>query len=31
LLLLLSVHVVGSVVKLHEMSDILAHRHGSLL
>jgi hypothetical protein len=32
LLLLVSVHVVGSVVgKLHEISDILAHHHGSLL
>jgi hypothetical protein len=31
-LLLVGVHVIGSVMgKLHETSDILAHRHGSLL
>jgi hypothetical protein len=32
LLLLISIHIIGSITrKLHEMSDILAHRHGSLL
>jgi hypothetical protein len=32
LLLLVSIHVIWSVAgKLREMSDILAHRHGSLL
>jgi hypothetical protein len=32
LLLLIGIHIIGSVAgKLHETSDILAHRHGSLL
>jgi hypothetical protein len=32
LLLLVGVHIVGSIAgKMHEMSDILAHHHGSLL
>jgi hypothetical protein len=32
LLLLISIHIIGSIVeKLREMSDILAHHHGSLL
>jgi hypothetical protein len=32
LLLLVDIHIIGSVArKLREMSDILAHRHGSLL
>jgi hypothetical protein len=32
LLLLVGIHVIGSIVgKLCEMSDILAHHHGSLL
>jgi hypothetical protein len=32
LLLLVGVHIIGSIArKLHETSDILAHRHGSLL
>jgi hypothetical protein len=32
LLLLVDIHIIGSIVrKLHETSDILAHRHGSLL
>jgi hypothetical protein len=32
LLLLVSIHIIGSIVeKLREMSDILAHHHGSLL
>jgi hypothetical protein len=32
LLLLVDIHIIGSVVrKLRETSDILAHRHGSLL
>jgi hypothetical protein len=31
-LLLVGIHIIGSVAgKLREMSDILAHRHGSLL
>jgi hypothetical protein len=32
LLLLIGVHIIGSIAgKLREMSDILAHHHGSLL
>jgi hypothetical protein len=32
LLLLVGIHVIGSIAgKLREMSDILAHRHGSML
>jgi hypothetical protein len=32
LLLFVGIHIIGSVAgKLHETSDILAHRHGSLL
>jgi hypothetical protein len=32
LLLLIDIHIIGSIArKLRETSDILAHRHGSLL
>jgi hypothetical protein len=32
LLLLVGIHIIGSIArKLHEMSDILSHHHGSLL